>query len=84
MLSILHVYYILGELVVSFINWQRCIFRNHECPACRKHCASRRSLRPDPKFDAFIAATFGNVDSNEEQVNDEASTLFYFSPFKLF
>ncbi|XP_056859683.1 putative E3 ubiquitin-protein ligase RING1b isoform X1 [Raphanus sativus] len=51
---------------------QECIdksmrFGNHECPACRKHCASRRSLRPDPKFDAFIAATFGNVDSNEEQ-----------------
>ncbi|KAJ0245168.1 putative E3 ubiquitin-protein ligase RING1b [Hirschfeldia incana] len=42
-------------------------FGNHECPACRKHCASRRSLRPDPKFDAFIAATFGNIDSNEEQ-----------------
>ncbi|KAJ4873118.1 putative E3 ubiquitin-protein ligase RING1b [Raphanus sativus] len=51
---------------------QECIdksmrFGNHECPACRKHCASRRSLRPDPKFDAFIAATFGNIDSNEEQ-----------------
>ncbi|KAL0865643.1 hypothetical protein Bca101_044761 [Brassica carinata] len=51
---------------------QECIdksmrFGNHECPACRKHCASRRSLRPDPKFDAFIAATFGNIDSNEEK-----------------
>ncbi|CAH8313454.1 unnamed protein product [Eruca vesicaria subsp. sativa] len=40
---------------------------NHECPACRKHCASRRSTRPDPLFDAFIAATFGNIDSYEEQ-----------------
>ncbi|CAG7908999.1 hypothetical protein HID58_037342 [Brassica napus] len=51
---------------------QECIdksmrFGNHECPACRKHVPSRRSLRPDPKFDAFIAAIFGNVDSNEEQ-----------------
>ncbi|KAF8111730.1 hypothetical protein N665_0073s0086 [Sinapis alba] len=39
----------------------------HECPACRKHCASRRSLRPDPNFDAFIAAMFENIDSYEEQ-----------------
>ncbi|KAF3607228.1 hypothetical protein DY000_02044304 [Brassica cretica] len=51
---------------------QECIdksmrFGNHECPACRKHVASRRSLRPDPKFDAFIAAIFGNIDSYEEQ-----------------
>ncbi|CAH8358551.1 unnamed protein product [Eruca vesicaria subsp. sativa] len=36
-------------------------------PACRKHCASRRSTRPDPLFDAFIAATFGSIDSYEEQ-----------------
>ncbi|ESQ36558.1 hypothetical protein EUTSA_v10007494mg [Eutrema salsugineum] len=40
---------------------------NNECPACRKHCASRRSLRDDPKFDAFIAALFKNIDRFEEE-----------------
>ncbi|KFK36014.1 ubiquitin-protein ligase rnf1 2 [Arabis alpina] len=40
---------------------------NNECPACRKHCASRRSLRDDPKFDALIAALFTNIDSYEEE-----------------
>ncbi|CAH2046501.1 unnamed protein product, partial [Thlaspi arvense] len=40
---------------------------NNECPACRKHCASRRSLRDDPKFDALIAALFENIDSYEEE-----------------
>ncbi|XP_010441907.1 PREDICTED: putative E3 ubiquitin-protein ligase RING1a [Camelina sativa] len=39
---------------------------NNECPACRKHCASRRSLRDDPKFDSLIAALFTNIDSYEE------------------
>ncbi|KAJ4901688.1 putative E3 ubiquitin-protein ligase RING1a [Raphanus sativus] len=40
---------------------------NNECPACRKHCASRRSLRDDPKFDALIAALFTNIDSYEQE-----------------
>ncbi|CAF2091528.1 putative E3 ubiquitin-protein ligase RING1a [Brassica napus] len=40
---------------------------NNECPACRKHCASRRSLRDDPKFDALIAALFTNIDTYEEE-----------------
>ncbi|XP_010542893.2 PREDICTED: putative E3 ubiquitin-protein ligase RING1a [Tarenaya hassleriana] len=40
---------------------------NNECPACRKHCASRRSLRDDPKFDALIAALFTNIDKYEEE-----------------
>nr|VDD37663.1 unnamed protein product [Brassica oleracea] len=44
-----------------------CYCRNNECPACRKHCASRRSLRDDPKFDALIAALFTNIDSYEEE-----------------
>ncbi|CAN8311145.1 unnamed protein product [Cochlearia groenlandica] len=40
---------------------------NKECPACRKHCASRRSLRDDPKFDAFIAVLFKNIDRFEKE-----------------
>ncbi|KAK8657295.1 hypothetical protein V6N13_035545 [Hibiscus sabdariffa] len=40
---------------------------NNECPACRTHCASRRSLRDDPNYDAFIAALYPDIDKYEEQ-----------------
>ncbi|KAK4758935.1 hypothetical protein SAY87_020236 [Trapa incisa] len=40
---------------------------NNECPACRKHCASRRSLRDDPNFDALIAALYPDIDKYEEE-----------------
>ncbi|TKY59239.1 putative E3 ubiquitin-protein ligase RING1a [Spatholobus suberectus] len=39
----------------------------NECPACRKHCASRRSLRDDPNFDAMIAILFPDIDKYEEE-----------------
>ena len=32
-----------------------CHYRNKECPTCRKKLVSKRSLRPDPNFDALIA-----------------------------
>lgn len=31
------------------------------CPACGTHIASRRSLVPDPSFDALVSALYGNV-----------------------
>lgn len=40
---------------------------NNECPACRKHCASRRSLRDDPNFDSLIAALYPDIDQYEEE-----------------
>ncbi|KAG8078195.1 hypothetical protein GUJ93_ZPchr0007g6212 [Zizania palustris] len=40
---------------------------NNECPACRTHCASRRSLRDDPNYDALIAALYPDVDKYEEE-----------------
>ncbi|CAK9273339.1 unnamed protein product [Sphagnum jensenii] len=40
---------------------------NNECPACRTHCASRRSLRDDPKFDNLVAALYPNVDQYEAE-----------------
>ncbi|KAK4741728.1 hypothetical protein SAY87_025316 [Trapa incisa] len=40
---------------------------NNECPACRKHCASRRSLRDDPNFDSLIAALYPDIDKYEEE-----------------
>lgn len=42
--------------------------RNNECPACRTHCASRRSLRDDPNFDALVAAIYPDLDKYEEEV----------------
>jgi len=41
---------------------------NNECPACRTHCASRRSLRDDPNYDALIAAIYPDIDKYEEEV----------------
>ncbi|RLN29765.1 putative E3 ubiquitin-protein ligase RING1a [Panicum miliaceum] len=40
---------------------------NNECPACRTHCASRRSLRDDPNYDALILALYPNIDKYEEE-----------------
>ncbi|KAG0577489.1 hypothetical protein KC19_5G160200 [Ceratodon purpureus] len=40
---------------------------NNECPACRTHCASRRSLRDDPNFDALVAAIYPDLDKYEEE-----------------
>ncbi|KAH6763715.1 RING 1A [Perilla frutescens var. frutescens] len=42
-------------------------FFNNECPACRTHCASRRSLRDDPNYDALIAALYPDIDKYEEE-----------------
>ncbi|KAJ0966204.1 hypothetical protein J5N97_027342 [Dioscorea zingiberensis] len=40
---------------------------NNECPACRTHCASRRSLRDDPNYDSLISALYPDIDKYEEE-----------------
>lgn len=40
---------------------------NNECPACRTHCASRRSLRDDPNYDALIAVLYPDIDEYEKE-----------------
>lgn len=40
---------------------------NNECPSCRTHCASRRSLRDDPNYDALIAVLYPDIDKYEEE-----------------
>ncbi|RZC65335.1 hypothetical protein C5167_009023 [Papaver somniferum] len=40
---------------------------NNECPACRTHCASRRSLRDDPNYDILIATLYPDIDEYEEK-----------------
>ncbi|XP_039131568.1 putative E3 ubiquitin-protein ligase RING1a isoform X2 [Dioscorea cayenensis subsp. rotundata] len=50
---------------------------NNECPACRTHCASRRSLRDDPNYDSLISALYPDIDKYEEEelaFHDEEKT----------
>ncbi|KAL2344075.1 hypothetical protein Fmac_005360 [Flemingia macrophylla] len=39
----------------------------NECPTCRAHCASRRSLRDDPNYDALISAIYPDIDKYEAE-----------------
>lgn len=60
--------------------WHWCVIRNNECPACRTHCASRRSLRDDPNYDALIAILYPDIDKYEEEVQLH-SFLLQATPF---
>ncbi|XP_022926477.1 putative E3 ubiquitin-protein ligase RING1a isoform X1 [Cucurbita moschata] len=40
---------------------------NNECPACRTHCASRRSLRDDPNYDTLISVLYPDIDKYEAE-----------------
>jgi len=45
---------------------QKCLrVGKNECPSCRIHVPSRRSLRPDPNFDALIARIYPDIDAFE-------------------
>jgi hypothetical protein len=55
--------------------------RNNECPACRTHCASRRSLRDDPNYDALIAALYPDIDKYEEEVMSMCLVIIYLFGF---
>ena len=47
---------------------QRCLRGGkQECPSCRVHVGSRRSLRQDHNFDALIRSVFKNVDAYEAE-----------------
>lgn len=39
----------------NFIYVENIFYSNKECPTCRKKLVSKRSLRPDPNFDALIS-----------------------------
>lgn len=41
------------------------LFSNKECPTCRKKLVSKRSLRPDPNFDALISKIYPSRDEYE-------------------
>lgn len=46
-----------------------------ECPSCRVHIPSRRSLRPDPNFDKLIVKIYGDVKTLELQEEKEIESF---------
>ena len=62
------------KINVVFFNLQYCITTalrtgKKECPTCRTKLASKRSLRPDPKFDALIKILFPDqAELEKEQI----------------
>lgn len=60
--------------------WRYFICRNNECPTCKEHCASRRSLRDDVVFDSIISAVYSDVKICENKVNsNHILNFFWFS-----
>ena len=51
------------------------VLGNKECPTCRKKLVSRRSLRPDPNFDALLAKIFPDREEYEEQQEKVRNTF---------
>lgn len=57
-------------MIFLFRFCQECIITalrsgNKECPTCRKKLVSKRSLRPDPNFDALISKIYPSRDEYE-------------------
>jgi len=62
------IYWIINVCCIRFC--QECIITalrsgNKECPTCRKKLVSKRSLRPDPNFDALISKIYPSRDEYE-------------------
>lgn len=52
---------LITEVFASFLSMSS----NKECPTCRKKLVSKRSLRPDPNFDALISKIYPSRDEYE-------------------
>lgn len=50
--------------------------RNKECPACRKHCPSRRSLRADHRFDLLVRLLLPDTSVLEQQVGAQTVSRY--------
>jgi E3 ubiquitin-protein ligase RNF1/2 len=44
-----------------------------ECPQCRIHIPSRRSLRPDVNFDNLIKSIYGDIEKLEKYEEEEVA-----------
>lgn len=67
-LRILHKTEIVMECLHRFCSEciQKCLrVGKNECPSCRIHVPSRRSLRPDPNFDALISKIYPDLGAFE-------------------
>lgn len=55
---------------------QKCLrLGKKECPSCRIHIPTRRSLRPDPTFDTLIQKIYGDLEELEEKVEKEIERM---------
>jgi len=76
------------EMLTSTMTTKECLHRfcaecittalrsgNKECPTCRKKLVSRRSLRPDPNFDALLSKIFPDRAEYEDQQQKALSIL---------
>eukprot|EP00304_Pavlova_gyrans_P010588 CAMPEP_0206054832 /NCGR_PEP_ID=MMETSP1466-20131121/38955_1 /ASSEMBLY_ACC=CAM_ASM_001126 /TAXON_ID=44452 /ORGANISM="Pavlova gyrans, Strain CCMP608" /LENGTH=87 /DNA_ID=CAMNT_0053430053 /DNA_START=20 /DNA_END=281 /DNA_ORIENTATION=+ len=55
---------------------ERCLRQGKkECPSCRRHVATRRSLRRDANFDAIIHALFPDLDLYEREQEATLASL---------
>ena len=54
----------------------RCIrIGKKECPKCRVHIPSKRSVRPDPAFDQLIKSIYGDIEKVEQYEEEETLRL---------
>ncbi len=49
--------------------------KESQCPKCRKHVPSRRSLREDPTFDALVRVVYGDLDEFEREEQQHLDML---------
>jgi hypothetical protein len=81
------------KLIKSFLQVKACLHRfctecinrslhtgKRECPSCRAKCATKRDLRPDPRFDALVATLLTDITRFESErdvvvnkVNEDAA-----------
>jgi hypothetical protein len=74
-LSILRDTTIVMECLHRFCNecLKRSMIERMECPSCRQHIPSRRSLRRDLNFDGLIRAIFPDLDLHDRQKQEKAT-----------
>ena len=53
--------------------WLRACAPENTCPSCREPLGSRRAARADARFDAVVAALYGDVDRFESGECEEGA-----------
>ena len=48
---------------------------HHDCPTCRGHIPTRRSLRADPAFDAIVSALYEHAADYDMQVGSDTRRI---------